>query len=265
MGFFTNKVVWVTGASSGIGEALVYALAKENARLIISARRTDELLRVKSNCKTNPENIFILPLDLERVEALQTKADEAIAKFGKIDFFFNNGGISQRSLAEETSIDIDRMVMEVNFFSHVSLTKAVLPSMIKNGGGSIIVTSSVNGKCALPLRSAYAASKHALHGFFESLREENYKKNIHVLMVLPGFIKTNLTMNAVTKDGKAFNKMGEGQDKGMEPELLAEKVMNAIRKGKKEIYVGGKDVLIIYIKRFFPALYYWIIRKVKTV
>lgn len=265
MSFFTDKVIWITGASSGIGEALVYALSNENARLIISARREEELQRVKNNCKSNAQNIIILPLDLGKVEELPAKANQAISAFGKIDLLFNNGGISQRSLANETSIEIDRKIMDINYFSHVAITKAVLPTMLKNGGGNIIVTSSVNGKCALPLRTAYAASKHALHGFFEALREEHYKDNIKVLLVLPGFIKTNLTLNAMTKDGKAFNQMGEGQDKGLEAGEFAKQLLNAIEKDKKEVYIGGKDIFIIYIKRFFPALYYKIIRKVKTV
>ena len=265
MSFFTNKVIWITGASSGIGEALVYALSEKNACLIISARRIEELQRVKDNCKFNAHNIVLLPLDLSQVNELAAKAKEAIDVFGKVDFLFNNGGISQRALAAETPLELDRKIMDINYFSHVAITKAVLPSMIKIGGGKIIVTSSVNGKCALPLRSAYAASKHALHGFFESLREEHYKDNVKVLMVLPGFIKTNLTINALTKDGSAFNEMGQGQQKGLLAKDFAHQLLAAIENDKKEVYIGGKDILILYIKRFLPALYYKIIRKVKTV
>ena len=265
MSFFTDKVVWITGASSGIGEALVYALSEKKARLIISARRIEELQRVKDNCKFSSHNIVLLPLDLSKVEELSAKANEAIAVFGKIDFLFNNGGISQRALAGETPMELDRKIMEVNYFSHIAITKTLLPFMVKQGRGNIIVTSSVNGQCALPLRSAYAASKHALHGFFEALREEHYKDNIKVLMVLPGFIKTNLSLNAITKDGNAFNQMGHGQQKGLQAIDFAHKLLVAIEKDKKEVYIGGKDILILYIKRFLPALYYKIIRKVKTV
>ncbi len=265
MSFFTDKVIWITGASSGIGEALVYALSEKKTRLIISSRRIEELQRVKENCKSNVHNIVLLPLDLSRIEELSAKAQEAIAVFGKIDFLFNNGGISQRALASETPLELDRKIMDVNYFSHVAITKTLLPFMVKQGGGNIIVTSSVNGKCALPLRSAYAASKHALHGFFESLREEHYKDNIKVLMVLPGFIKTNLTFNAMTKDGTNFNKMGQGQDKGLSANEFVRNLLVAIENDKKEVYIGGSDILIIYIKRYLPNLYYKIIRKVKTV
>jgi dehydrogenase/reductase SDR family member 7B len=264
MNFFSGKIAWITGASSGIGEALVYALNERGANVIISARRQVELERVKAFCK-HPSTVTILPFDLSDSSAIYKAVESVKKQFSGVDYLFNNGGISQRSEVINTPLEIDRRVMEVNFFSYVTLTKALLPLMIQNGGGQIIVTSSVNGKCALPLRSAYAASKHALHGFFEALREENYRNNIRVLMVLPGFIKTDLTLNAITESGEAFNKMGEGQEKGLTASLLASKILKAIESKKEEVYIGGKDVFIIYIKRYLPRLYYKIIRKVKTV
>jgi len=272
MSFFKNKVVWITGASSGIGEALVYALAKENARLIISARRKEELERVKKNClsatlfpnKINAENIFILPFDLANIENQIAITEQALSAFGRIEILINNGGITQRSSAAETIIDIDRRVMEVNYFSAVSLTKSVLPFMQKKNSGTIVNIGSIVGYCGVPKRSSYSASKHALYGFMEALREEVRKNNINIIMITPGFIKTNLTYNAVTANGSAYNKMDDGQAKGMSAERCADLILNAIRKNKKEIIIGGKEIFVVYIKRFFPWLYYQIIRRVKT-
>ena len=264
MSFFKDKIVWITGASSGIGEALTYALARENAKLIISSRRENELNRVRQNCATDPKNIFVLPLDLANVNSLKNKADEAVKQFGRIDILINNGGISHRSWSMDTSLDIDRKIMEINFFSYVALTKAVLPYMIKQKSGHIVVTSSILGKCGLPLRSAYASSKHALHGFFESLREEVYQDNINVLMLCPGFVRTNVTLNALTANGEPFNEMGDGQASGMIPEVCAGHILKAIRKKKLEVYIGGKEILTIYIKRLSQRLYLKIIRRVKT-
>ncbi len=251
---FKNKVVWITGASSGIGEALVYALAENGAKLILSSRREEALQQVKENCRGDSSRIKVLPLDLTEANTLPAKAEEAFNFWRQIDFLFNNGGISQRSLAMGTEMAVIRKVMEVNFFGTVALTKAVLPAMIERREGNIIVTSSVMGKIGTCYRSTYAASKHALHGWFDSLRQEMYDKNINITLVCPGFIKTDVTVNALKGDGSKYNKMSSGQANGMPPEVFVEKLLPKILKGKEEIYVGGKEVWGVYLKRFAPRL-----------
>lgn len=251
---FKNKTIWITGASSGIGEALTYALNKRGAKLIISSRREGALQEVRANCAGDPENIYVLPLDLTEIEKLSQKVEEAMEAFGPIDYLFNNGGISQRSLAVETDMQVIRNIMEVNFFGTVALTKAILPLMIERGQGHIVVTSSVMGKLGTRLRSTYAASKHALHGWFDSLRQEVYDHDIKITLVCPGFIKTNITVNAVKGDGSKLGEMSKGQQNGMSAQQCAQKMLAGIKNGKEEIYVGGKEVWGVYLKRLAPQL-----------
>lgn len=251
---FKDKVIWITGASSGIGEALSYALHNRGAKLILSSRRREALKEVKKNCSGSYNDIHILPLDLTETGILDQKARQALALYGHIDYLFNNGGISQRSLAVDTKLEVVRKVMEVNFFGSVALTKAVLPSMIKRQSGHIVVTSSVMGKFGTRLRSSYAASKHALHGYFDCLRQEVNEHNITITLVCPGFIKTGITKNALEGDGNKYDKMGQGQQEGMLPGEFAEKLLPKISKQKNEIYIGGKEIAGVYLKRWVPGL-----------
>lgn len=246
-----NKVIWITGASSGIGEALVYAYSNAGAKLIISARNRDELYRVKSACKS-PVNIHVLPLDLEKTELLADKAQEAIRIYGYIDMLINSGGISQRSLALETQLQTEQRLMNVNFWGTVVLSKAVLPAMIANGSGKIVCISSLVGKFGTRLRSAYSASKHALHGYFDSLRAEVFDKNIQISIVCPGFIKTNVSVNALTGNGSPQGTMDAGQASGMPADECAKLIIQAIQQHKEEVYIGGKEVKGVWFKRFFP-------------
>lgn len=257
---FENKVIWITGASSGIGEATAYQFAKEGAKLILSARREDELLRVKQNTGLASNEVFILPIDVEKIDEIPQKAKQAIEHFGKIDVLFNNAGISQRGSVLETDMAVYEKIMNLNFFGVVALTKAVLPFMQQKKSGSIAVTSSISGKLATPMRSGYCASKHALHGFFDALRSEIYQDNISVTLICPGYIHTNISYNAVAADGSKFGKMDENQANGMSPEVCASRIVEAIYKQKEEVYMGGKEVLGVYLKRFFPRLLSKIVR-----
>jgi len=250
----------VTGASSGIGEALAYELNHRGAELVISARREEKLEQVKANC-WEPSRVYVVPLDLADFEALPDKVQQVEDILGSVDFLFNNGGVSQRSHAVETDFDVVRKVMDINFFGTVRLTQLVLPSMLERQKGHIVVTSSVTGKFGTQLRSTYAASKHALHGYFDSLREEVYDKNVHVTLVCPGFIRTNVTKNALTGDGDKLNEMGEGQKEGMSPEKFVQKLLPKIEKRKPEVYIGGFEVVAVYLKRFFPRLLRWGLRR----
>ncbi len=263
MASLANKVVWITGASSGIGEALAYALAAKGAKLILSARRKEELDRVKGNCisKAQPD-IRVLPLDLEKPLTLKLSTEAAIQIFGHIDILINNGGIGQRSLVVETPVEVDRRIMEINYFGPIALTKNLLPHFIKRKQGHFVNISSLTGKFGTPYRSGYAASKHALHGLFDAVRAEHYKDNVKITMVCPGFIHTALTLSALTANGTPLQKMDRAQYEGKTAAWCAQKIISSIERNKQEVYVGGREVLGVYIKRFFPAFFSRMIRKV---
>lgn len=257
-----NKVVWITGASSGIGEALVYAYNQQGAYLIISARNRDELFRVKFNCK-NQINVHVLSFDLEDTALLADKAAAAEKIFGRIDLLINSGGLTQRSLALETALDVEQKIMAVNFWGTVALSKAVLPGMIARGKGNIVCISSVVGKFGTPFRSAYAASKHALHGYFDALRAEVYDKNIRITIVCPGYIKTNISLNALTANGEPHAKMDNNQENGMLATDCAKEIVDAVKKNKEEVYIGGKEIRGVIFKRLFPLRFSKYIRTAK--
>ncbi len=259
----TKPVIWITGASSGIGEASAKKFAAEGYRVIISARKAQELNRVKREC-VDPDAVQVLPLDLTDTASLSQKVDQAIGLFGQVDFMLHNGGISQRSLIKETGLEVDRKLMEVNFFGTIALTKALLPHFTARKAGQFGVISSLVGKIGSPYRSSYAASKHALHGFFDSLRAEHYKDNIAVTMICPGFIRTNVSVNAITADGSSLGEMDQAQVNGMSPERCADEIFSAIIRKKEEVYIGGKETMALYIKRFFPTILSRIIRKAKV-
>lgn len=263
MSTFANKVVWITGASSGIGEALANAFALEGAKLVLSSRRKEELERVKTALKLTDERVLILPIDLADTSKASEYTQHVISKFGRIDILINNGGISQRALTKDTPLDIDRKIMEVNFFGTIALTKSVLPLMLKQKSGHIIAMSSIAGKFGFYFRSAYSASKHALHGFFESLRMEIYKDNVQVMIVCPGKIKTNISINAVTGDGGTHNKMDESQANGVSAEECAKQILKGIKNNTEELFIGGKELRAVWVKRFFPKLFSKLIRKQK--
>jgi len=256
----SKKTIWITGASSGIGEAAAYYYNAGGYQVILSARNGDKLQQVKAQ-STHPESCYVLPLDLTAISSFEQKTTEAIQAFGKIDIMLHNGGISQRSLIFETPLTVDRKLMEVNFFGTVALTKALLPHFITNKSGHFGVITSLVGKFGTQFRSSYSASKHALHGFFETLRSEHFKDQIHVTLICPGFIRTNVSVNALTADGTALNEMDQAQANGMSPEKCAKKIFTTMKSKKEEVYIGGKETYAVYLKRFFPAVFSKILRK----
>jgi dehydrogenase/reductase SDR family protein 7B len=258
-----GKWVWITGASSGIGKALAIEYAKTGCKLLLSARNEEQLNQVKLAC-VGAEQVEILPLDLLNIEESIKQAKSFLKTIGPIHTLVNNAGISQRSLVNETSLDIDRRIMEINFFAVSALTKLVLPQMIENKEGQFIAMSSLVGKFGSPLRSTYSASKHALHGFYESLRAETSKDGIKTLLVCPGFIKTNISLNAVTASGDKQNKMDSKQDNGMLPDELAKRILKAVKGNKEEVVIGGSERYGVLVKRLFPALFSKIIKKIKV-
>ena len=257
---YSNKVAWVTGASSGIGFEIVKQLELAGATVILSSRNAAKLEAVRSEL-VNPDSHLVLPLDLEDSAAFEQLAAQVIHKYGRIDFLFNNGGVSQRSEVGDTPLAVDRRIMEINYFGNVALTKAVLPYMRKQQDGHIIVISSVAGKFGFFLRSAYSASKHALHGFYESLMLEEEHNGLKVTIACPGKINTNISVNALTDKGSANGKMDHNQETGMSPEKCVSILLNAVEKNKKEILIGNKEIKAVTLKRFLPRLFWKIIRK----
>lgn len=264
MKLFQDKVVWITGASSGIGEALAKAFSKAGAKLVLSSRRVTELERVKQSLQLPAERVLILPLDLSETTQASSQTQRILDTFGRIDILVNNGGVSQRAYTKDTPLDIDRQIMEVNFFGTVAVTKSVLPVFLKQQSGQIIVISSISGKFGFYLRSAYSASKHALHGFFESLRMEVEKDNINVLIVCPGKIQSNISVNAITGTGEKHNKMDDSQAQGLPADECAAQILKGVEKGAEELFIGGKELRAIWIKRFFPKLFSRLIKKQKA-
>lgn len=260
---FQNKTIWITGASSGIGEALALEWAKYAPVLILSGRNTEKLEEVKKNCELKGAKCSVIKLDLTDPKSIKEAAKMALTLHSTIDILVNNGGISQRATAIETPVSVDRQIMETNFFGAVALTKEVLPSMVNNRKGHIVVISSIVGKFGFPLRTAYSASKHALQGYFDSLRAELTPDNINVTMVSPGRISTNISLNAIDKDGAKHGVMDPGQANGMPVDICARKIIISVKKEKKEVLIGGKELLMVKIRKFFPGLYYKMASKVK--
>ena len=252
---FTNTVIWITGASSGIGEALAYSFSAEGAKLLLSSRRREELERVKKNC-AHPEEVVVLPLDLVDIASLEGKAAEAVAAYGRIDIMIHNGGISQRSLVAETDLEVHRKVMELDYFSYVALTKALLPHFLERKAGHFVVVSSVMGKIGTPMRSAYAAAKHALHGFFDCLRAEVSPMNIKVTILTPGYIRTNIALNAMTKDGGKLGKVSGNIEGGLPATTAAVQIKKAIARGAYEAYIGklSGERVALWLNRLAPGL-----------
>jgi dehydrogenase/reductase SDR family protein 7B len=258
--YFSGKVVWVTGASSGIGKALALKLAQNGANLILSARNQKALEEVKLNCK-NPENHLVLPLDLTKNETFTSAVEKVKTHYGRIDILVNNGGVSQRATAVETDLATVRQLFEVDFFGHVALTNLVVLQMREKGRGQILVISSIAGKFGFFLRSSYSAAKHALHGYFESLALEEEKSGIQVTIACPGKINTPISTNALTGKGASHGKMDDNQAGGMPVEECAEELLKALQAKKREVLIGKSELLAVYLKRFFPGLFWRIIRK----
>ena len=258
---YANKTVWITGASSGIGKALAYEFAYNGAQVIASARREDKLKKLQTEITNIGGICHVIGMDVTKSDEISTAVDEIHNMFGSPDLLINNSGITQRSRVIETSTDVDRNIFEVNFFGAVHVTKAILPGMLERGYGQIAVTSSIVGKFGFPLRSAYSASKHALHGFFETLRLEN--PNIKVSVIVPGRINTNISYHALNQAGEEHGKQDEGQASGMPVSKAAKKIYKGLLNSKKEILVGGKELIMVYLRRYIPWLFYYLAKRVK--
>ena len=279
---FPGQVVWITGASSGIGEALARAFAQEGARLVLSSRRATELERVRNACellgprpstaaiarsdrgpsRSQVDSHLVLPLDLARGETFAAATAEVLARCGRVDVLVNNAGVSQRALAVDATEDVERALMEVDYFGVIALTKAVLPSMRARRAGHVVVVSSVMGYVGTPGRSTYAAAKHALHGYFDCLRAEIWREGIKITLACPGYVKTAVSANALGPHGEKHGRTDRTHERGISPERCARAIVRGVAAGREEIYIGPEAVAI-YLKRFTPWLYSQIARRMK--
>lgn len=259
---FSGQIVWITGASSGIGEALAYAFASAGARLILSSRRPAELDRVRLAC-ARPADHLCLPLDLAQSDTFPSAVAAALARFGRIDVLVNNGGVSQRARAIDAAPAVERALMEVDYFAPVALTKLVLPAMLARRAGHIVVVSSVMGYVGTPGRSSYAAAKHALHGYFDSLRAEVWRDGIKVTLACPGYVRTQVSANALGPTGEKHARTDATHVRGISAERCAAAILRGVARGREEIAIGGTEVFAIWLKRFAPWLFSRIVRRMR--
>ena len=258
-----GKVIWVTGASSGIGETLTYALDKKNCKLIISSRDEIALNRVKNNC-LNSHNIKILTMDLADFATMNQKVEDALSFFGELDILVNNAGISQRSLIIDTDFEVYKILMDINYLGTVALSKAILPYFKANNNGHFVIVTSLMGKFGSPYRSGYCGAKHALHGFFDALRLEHDKDNIKVTMICPGFVNTDVARNALTADGSKQGYQDDMTENGLQVDIFVKRMLNAIRKEKYEAYIGKFEKFGVFVKRLSPRLLHKLILRSKV-
>lgn len=262
---YEGRVIWITGASSGIGEALAVEFAADRARLVLSARREPELSRVKDRCLEQglaASDVLVLPLDVTDHEAMPAAVARVIATFGRVDMLINNAGISQRSLCLETDMSVYRRLMEVDVLGQIALTQQVLPVMLGQGGGHIVVTSSVAGKVGAAYRTGYCAAKHAVMGFFDALRAEVAQHGIAVSTLTPGFIRTDISISALKGDGSSYNRVDSNIAGGMDVTRCARIILRGLRKRKPEIAVGeGVEMHALWLKRLLPRLLFKIVEK----
>ena len=253
-----DKVIWITGASSGIGKACAEMFSQKGSKVILSARRKEKLLEVKQGLN-GPSTI--LPMDVSDTDQINNITSEAAKIYGPIDVLINNAGISQRGFVEDTDMTVDRRLFEVNYFGNIAVTKAVLPSMLDRKSGQIAIISSVAGKLSTPGRSSYAATKHALQGYYDALRAEIASRNVHVNLICPGYIKTDISLHALDGKGEKHGVMDQGQADGMPVEECAKQIYNAIVKNRRETLIGGRETKMVLARKIFPGMYYRAIEK----
>ena len=258
------RTVWITGASSGIGAACACRYAAEGARLVLTSSSRERLEAVAAQCRAaGAADVAVLPYDFRDASGLEVLARDAWAVFDGLEIVFLNAGVSQRTTVEDTSPEMIREMMEINFFAPALLAKALAGPMTERGGGHIAVTTSIAGRFGFPLRCGYSSSKFALYGFFETLQAEYWDRGIRVTLVCPGRVQTNISFYALDKGGRRHGEMDPGQAGGMSPERAADIIVRAVARGRREVLVGRKELLMVWIKRFFPGLCARLARRIR--
>ena len=252
MSFWKEKRVWVVGASSGIGEGLVEVLARSGAKLLISSRNEKRLNFIAE--KFSSSDIHVLEMDVADHSLLKSKTTQAWETFDGFDAVFLNAGIAVRDWIMETEVEVEKKLFDVNFWGAVIITKNILRIKGDQTQLRLVITSSLSGKYGVPKLAAYAASKHALHGYFESLRAEIYGKGVSIHLAIPGFINTEITVNGLRGDGTVSGKMQQALAKGMDPVTCAQGILDEVEKGKEEFVVGGMERHTVWLSRFFPGI-----------
>jgi len=252
-----GKTILITGASGGLGAALARAFAAQGCTLLLAARRMEELEEVAKSCKLlGAGSVFCFLLDLGAPESIAHMGMQILDSYGAPDVLVHNAGISQRGLATETTMDVDRRIMEVNYMGMVALTKLLLPGMVARGSGTVVGISSLAGLFGFHQRSAYAASKHAMVGYIDSLGLENMRFGLSTLLVFPASVRTDMSVNALRADGSPNGHMDESHAKGLNADWCAGKIVRAIEKGKRNLVLARKERILLWLKKFLPSLFY---------
>jgi len=259
-----DKIIWITGASSGIGRSLALLMGQRGARIILSARNQTRLQQVRQ-AMPEPDRAAILPMDLGDLDSLPGVVEKALDIFGSVDILVNNAGISQRSKIADTGMEVYEKLIRVDYLGTVALSKALLPHFIQRKQGQFVVVTSLMGKFGSPLRSGYCGAKHALHGFFDVLRMEHEKDGVFVSMICPGFVQTDIARNALVGDGSSQGYQDQATQNGMPPDRFARKMLRAIEKRSWESYIGGREVSGVYLKRFFPKILHRVVLRSQVV
>ncbi len=258
---FNEKVVWITGASSGIGAELARQLSVQNAKLILTARNMVALEEVRKQCLQHCLFCEVIVADLSNDIEVEDAVRQALGQFDRIDIVFLNAGVTQRSLAFETELSVYRSLMNINFFAPVTITQKLFPIFKKQGNGHFVAISSVAGLLGFPYRSGYAAAKHALMGYFETLQTENAVRGVNYTIISPGRINTPISASALTKDGSPHLKHDVGQLKGISVDACVSRILKAVEHNKKHIIIAKGEYWLWLIKKFTPKLFYKIAHK----
>jgi len=249
-----NKVVVITGASSGIGKALAFEFASRGSKVVLAARNTDKLKEVENELLANGTEVLSVKTDVSIEEDCKNLIEKSVQHFGEIDVLINNAGISMRALFADLDLSVLKQLMDVNFWGTVFCTKYAMP-YITRAKGSVVGVISIAGYIGLPARSGYSASKYAIRGFLDTLRVENLKTGVHVLVAAPGFTASNVRNVALTADGSSQGETPRDEDKMMSAEECARLIAKAVVKRKRELimtFVEGK--VTVWLKKWFPSL-----------
>lgn len=259
-----DQVVWITGASSGLGKALAQECALQGAQVVLTARRYEELENVRVGL-LKPEQHLSIAADITDESQVRHAYEQVLQCKGRIDWLINNAGLSQRALIAETTMQTERAIMELDYFSQVFLTKTALPSFLQQKSGRIVFVSSVAGLLGTQYRASYSAAKAAIHMWANSLRAEVADEGVDVSVIFPGFVKTNVSINALNGEGKAQGFDNDVTANGLEADEFAKIAVKALLKGDEYIVVGGrKEILGTWVLRLSPSTLYKMIRKAKV-